>query len=194
MSKKYGTTRLVRPYTSKADNAVEFNKLRRNGNLDLSLSFVDSKTGVYLAYMQGHEYHEEELEVARAMVKHGINVVLTPEGSGHEMYATNIIQRKDGNVKYKYSEGKLSIYTYEQKTPKEIVDTKDITVANAIKHANSKRSDIAVLYDRYDLFNRNDIEQGMKYYQERNHGWQYKAKALIVVNSKGGVFEHHFDE
>lgn len=134
------------------------------------------------------------MEVARAAVAHGINVVLTPEGNGHEIYATNIIERKDGSRKYKYSEGKLSIYSYEQKTPKEIVDTKDITVTNAIKHANSKRAQVAVLYDRYDLFHREDIEHGMRYYQEKNPGWKHKAKALIVVNSKGGWFEHHFEE
>lgn len=194
MSKKWGNTRLVRPMTTREQNIADFDQRVASGELDMSISYVDKNTGAYVAYMKGHNYFEEEIEVAKAMAANGINVVLTPEGNGHEMYATNILPNKDDTKKYKYSEGTLSIYTYEQRTTTNITTDKNTTIMTTIKHANSKRSDIAVLYDKNNIFHRGDIEAGMKYYQSKVRGCKNKAKALIVVNSKGEVYEHQFDE
>lgn len=34
----------------------------------------------------------------------------------------------------------------------------------------------------------------MKLYQATDKGWKYKVKAVLVVNSKGEVYEHQFDD
>ena len=186
MAKATGSTRLVQPTTaSKAANLADFNAKMATGKYEAGLSSISASTGAYVAYMKGHEYHIEEMEAAKHLADNGFNVVLTPEGPGYEIYATNI-------QKGKFSEGTISQITYEQTTPKSIDKAAKITVKNAIVHANKKRSDIALIYDRHSLFHRNNIEDGMRKYQQDNPGWRHKAKVVLVVNSKGEVWEHQF--
>ena len=83
--------------------------------------------------------------------------------------------------------------TYEQSTPESIKTQAENTVANAIKHANTKKSQIALIYDRSNLFHREDIEDGMRTYQTKDKQWRKKVKAVLVVNAKGEVYEHLFD-
>jgi len=158
------------------------------GLYDKEKSYVSGK-GTYVAYMKGHTYHEEEVEAAKHLADKGFNVVLTPEGDGFEIYAT-----KHKNGKYSYSEGTVSQITFEQRTPRNIETTAENTIRSAIRHANSKHSQIALIYDKNSLFHRNDIESGMKLYQATDKGWKYKVKAVLVVNSKGEVYEHQFED
>lgn len=174
--------------TSLEKNRMDFYEKMSTGLYDMSRSFISS-SGAYVAYMKGHNYHEEEIEVAKALADTGLNVVLTPEGDGYEIYATNF----SGGT-YKYSEGTVSQFTFEQKTPDHIENTAKQTVRSAIKHANTKRSQIALIYDRYSLFSRDNIEEGMKYYQQHDNAWRKKVKAILVVNSKREVWEHQFDD
>lgn len=190
MGKPTGGTRYVKPSdASKAKNLTDFNNRMATGFYDTSKSFVSAVSGAYVAYMTGHNYFPEEIEAARYLADAGFNVVLTPEGNGYEIYATNV---KRGN--YKYSEGTVSQITFEQTTPKSITNTAETTIKNAIKHANTKRSNIALIYDKNSLFHREDIEKGMKAYQKSDKAWQKKVKAVLVVNSKGEVWEHQFDK
>ncbi len=129
------------------------------------------------------------MEAAKHLSNAGFNVVLTPEGAGFEVYATNIAKGH-----HKYSEGTVSQFTFEQRTPASIEKDAETTVRGAIKHANTKKSQIALIYDRYSLFHRNDIEKGMKLYQQSDKAWKKKVKAVLVVNSKGEVWEHQFDK
>ena len=190
MAKANGSTRLVQPTAaSRAANLADFNAKMATGKYEVGLSSISSATGAYVAYMTGHQYHIEEMEAAKHLADNGFNVELTPEGDGYEMYATNF----SGGT-HKYSEGTVSLLTFEQKTPDHIENTLKQTVRGAIKHANTKRSQIALIYDRYSLFHRKDIEDGMKWYQKKDKAWRKKVKAVIVVNSKGEVYEHRFEE
>lgn len=190
MAKASGSTRIVQPSTAgKASNLADFNSRMSTGLYDVSKSSISATSGAYVAYMTGHNYFPEETEAARFLANAGFNVVLTPEGDGYEIYATNV---KKG--KHKYSEGTVSQITFEQATPKSIVDTAETTIKGAIKHANKKRSNIALIYDKYSLFHREDIENGMKAYQKSDKAWQKKVKAVLVVNSKGEVWEHQFEK
>ena len=190
MAKAFGNTRIVQPSTAgKAANLADFNNRMASGLYDASKSSVSPVSGAYVAYMTGHNYFTEEMEAAQFLANAGFNVVLTPEGNGYEIYATNV---KKGN--YKYSEGTVSQITFEQATPKSMINTAETTIKNAIKHANTKHSNIALIYDRYSLFHREDIEKGMKEYQKSDKAWQKKVKAVLVVNSKGEVYEHQFEK
>lgn len=190
MAKANGHTRIVQPSTAnKAENYSDFSVRMATGLYDSDKSYVSDRSGAYMAYMKGHEYHEEEIEAARYLADSGFNVILTPEGDGFEVYATNV-----KNGKHKFSEGTVSLITYEQKTPDRVDTTVEVAVKNAIKHANTKRSQIALIYDKYSLFHRDDIENGMKLYQQKDKAWRNKVKAVLVVNSKGEVYEHQFDE
>ncbi|SEA80920.1 hypothetical protein SAMN04487851_114111 [Prevotella sp. tc2-28] len=188
MAKAFGSTRIVQPSAAgKAANLADFNARMATGQYDPSNSSISAVSGAYVAYMTGHEYHIEEMEAAKALSDAGFNVVLTPEGPGYEIYATNM-------QKGKFSEGTVSQITYEQTTPKSIKDEAKVTVKNAIVHANKKHSEIALIYDRHNLFHRKDIEDGMKHYQSITPKWEFKAKVVLVVNSKGEVYEHQFDK
>ena len=188
MAKANGSTRLVQPTAaSKAENLSDFNAKMATGKYEVSLSSISASTGAYVVYMMGHEYHKEEMEAAKYLADNGFNVVLTPEGPSYEIYATNI-------QKGKFSDGTVSQITYEQSTPKGIVIDAQTTVRGAIRHANLKHSEIALIYDRHSLFHREDIEKGMQYYQQSDKTWKKKAKVVLVVNSKGEVWEHQFDK
>ena len=189
MAKAFGSTRIVQPSTvAKAANFADFNARMSTGLYDASKSSISAVSGAYVAYMTGHEYHIEEMEAAKALSNAGFNVVLTPEGAGYEIYATAV---KGG--KHKYSEGTVSQYTFEQRTPQSIEKDAETTVRGAIRHANEKHSQIALIYDRHSLFHRDNIEDGMKLYQKSDKAWKKKVKAVIVVNSKGEVYEHQFE-
>lgn len=202
MAKASGNTRIVRPANkSKEENREYYLSQIASGNIDASLSYFSERTGAFMLFMNGHEHSashqdtEAELEVGRALADNDICVTLTPEGDGYEMYATHVKYNADGTTTYKYSEGTMSMFTYEQKTPTSIQDAAKASVRQAIVHANSKHSQIALIYDRYSLFHRQDIEEGMRYYQSKHHTWKEKgAKAVIVVNARKEVYEHHFDE
>ena len=202
MSKASGNTRLLTPKQRQIDKARnEYNQIVSSSLVDASLSYFSEQTGAHAIFMKGHNHTdkiadaEAELEVARAIADNGINVTLTPEGGKYTMYATNVKINKDGLKKYKFAEGLMATYTYEQKTPTEINSSAESSVRLAINHANDKHAQIALIYDKHSLFHTKDIENGMKLYQSRHKAWKTKGvKAVVVISSKKILYEHHFDE
>lgn len=96
--------------------------------------------------MKGHNYNAEEIEAAKALSNAGINVILTPEGVQYKVYATN-------KAKMKFSEGYANIYSFEQRTPKDISNVTG-SIKKALRHANEKHSDVCVIYDKHNLYHR----------------------------------------
>ena len=202
MSKASGSTRMLTPKQRQMDKARnEYNEIISRPSVDASLSYFSEQTGARAIFMIGHNHtstvadSEAELEVARAIANSGIDVILTPEGSGYEMYATAVKHKANGLEVHKYSEGKIASYTFEQKTPTEITSSAENSIRLAINHANDKHAQIALIYDKHNLFHRQDIEKGMQLYQSRHKVWKTKGvKAVVVVSSSKKVYEHHFDE
>lgn len=202
MSKASGSTKLLTPKQRQIDKARnEYNQIVSSSLVDASLSYFSEQTGAHAIFMKGHNHTdkiadaEAELEVARAITDNGINITLTPEGDKYTMYATNIKINKDGTKKYKFSEGIMATYTFEQKTPTEITTSAANSVRLAINHANDKHAQIALIYDKHSLFHKEDIEAGMKLYQSKHKVWKTKGvKAVVVINSKKKLYEHQFDE
>lgn len=177
----------------KPSNREEFNTMMKTGKYVENESFIDNETGAYVAVMKGHNIDDNERFVAKSFARYGVNVVLTPEGDMYASYATNIKRGKHGQVIYKFSEGKIDIYTYEQKTAtKEEVSDKKANIIQAIRHANTKKAQVAVLYDKDNLFKDEDIMNGIGEYKEHNRNWAVKAIALIVVDKNGNVLEYKF--
>ncbi len=202
MSKASGSTKLLTPKQRQIDKARnEYNQIVSSSLVDASLSYFSEQTGAHAIFMKGHNHTdkiadaEAELEVARAIADNGINITLTPEGDKYTMYATNVKINKDGTKKYKFSEGIMATYTFEQKTPTEITTSAANSVRLAINHANDKHAQIALIYDKHSLFHKEDIEAGMKLYQSKHKVWKTKGvKAVVVINSKKKLYEHQFDE
>ena len=202
MSKASGSTKLLTPKQRQIDKARnEYNQIVSSSLVDAFLSYFSEQTGAHAIFMKGHNHTdkiadaEAELEVARAIADNGINITLTPEGDKYTMYATNVKINKDGTKKYKFSEGIMATYTFEQKTPTEITTSAAKSVRLAINHANDKHAQIALIYDKHSLFHKEDIEAGMKLYQSKHKVWKTKGvKAVVVINSKKKLYEHQFDE
>lgn len=195
MSKPQGSTRMFKPTTAtKAQSRKEFNAQLTKETTDAVNSYFSEKSGGYLIAMKGHNLSQEESEAGKYLADFGLQVHLTPEGAGYEIYATHSYV-KDGKTHYKFPEGKINMSTFEQKTPDKVESSVASSVRQGIIHANTKHADIAVIYDKHQLYHTDDIERGMKLYQEKNKKWETKGvKAVIVVSHDGGVFEHHFDK
>ena len=202
MSKPTGSTRKITPQSKHIASArKKFEEMIRKNGVDAEKSYFSEKTGAYAIFMKGHNHTDKvadadaELEVMRAIADNGIDVTLTPEGDKYKMYATNVKINKDGTKIHKYSEGIMATYTFEQKTPTEITTSAANSVRLAINHANDKHAQIALIYDKHNLFHRQDIEKGMQLYQSRHKVWKIKGvKAVVVINNKKKLYEHQFDE
>lgn len=186
MAKTSGGVRIVGTYTkTEAENRAEyFAKLQTQMYVN-EHSSISAKSGAYVLFMKGHNYNAEEIEAAKALSNAGINVILTPEGAQYKVYATN-------KAKMKFSEGYVNFYSFEQKTPKDISSITR-SIKRALHHTNEKHSDISVIYDKHNLYHRNDIENGMKEYQKHTSKWE-RIKAVLVVDSKLNVYEHYFEK
>ncbi len=187
MAKSSGGVRIVGTYTNtEAGNRAEFYARLNTKMYEEGYSSISEKTGAYVLYMKGHNYHRDEVEAAKALADDGINVILTPEGAEYNVYATTYRKNQP-----KFSEGYVNFYSYEQRTP-----TSDSTISSikkALRHTNDKHADVCVIYDKYGSFKREDIEYGMKSYQQHSSQWKH-IKAVLVINSKRKVYEHYFDK
>ncbi|MCF0219307.1 MAG: hypothetical protein HUK14_05950 [Muribaculaceae bacterium] len=164
-------------------NAAEFREQLATGKYELDKSFL-SPSGAYVLYETGHNHHEAELEAAMALADAGINVTMTREDKAE---FAHFIDANTGSPKF--VEGKLATeqLTYEQRSPVKSNPKGGIyTVHSALQHAESKRADIALIYDRNGSLHRSDIGKGISHYNKLRTN---RFKAIFVVDSKGGVHE-----
>lgn len=62
---------------------------------------------------------------------------------------------------------------------------------HAIKHAQNKGAEIALVYDRFGEMHREDVENGMRKYKDFNPN--PPIKAVLVMDKNKNLYEHHFD-
>lgn len=129
------------------------------------------KGGGWLAIEKSTARHKpEELEAARILADKGYKVTLKDEATGLHGVKT--------------PDGYLFNASFEQRTP-QVSGTKSFS--NSLEHAKAKRADIAVVYDRNRVYNRSEVENGIKRYEQYN---TYRFKNIIVVSSRGNVHRH----
>lgn len=186
MAKASGNTRIVKPYSgSLKQNLSEYNRLLQGGLYNADMSLSPSETSGYMLYSKDRDYDENEIYVAKLLSQNGFNIKLTSEKD--VMFATRV----DKNGKTFFSDGTVSLYTYEQRTPTLIENTAATSVKQAIMHANTKHSEVALIYDKSGLFHRKDIENGISKYKKEHHVWKKAgAKTIIVISQKGKIYEH----
>lgn len=187
MSKGSGGTKPVKPsQNTSAENKSLFARRMRMGVYDSDYSFVSDKSGAFVLFMKGHIYHEDEMECARHLADNGISVELRPEGI--EVWST----ARGANNEPKYAEGVLSsFYLFDQRTIGENTTNIVSNIKRGIEHAKEKNARIAVIYDKYGKAHRNDIEDGMKKFEQfsSNVG---KIDGVIVVDKNGNVYQHYY--
>ncbi|MCM1337719.1 MAG: hypothetical protein NC187_08195 [Candidatus Amulumruptor caecigallinarius] len=183
-SKSYGGFSVISTVKdgSYAQHAAEFRAALATGKYDVEHSYM-SDSGAYVLFEKGHNFQAEEVEAAKVMADSGIIVKLTPEND------ISFASAKDPKGNPKYTDGKLSVHTYEQRTPNKINERgADHTVNSALRHAASKNADVAVIYDKSGLLHRGDIQRGIQRY-ESYHQNKHRFKAVVVVSQQGKVYE-----
>lgn len=168
MAKTTGGVRTFKQGTSTYSiRQVEVENMMASG---IYSSVEMTEGGGYLAIEKSPMKHtSEEIEAGKILASKGYKVILKDEANSDNR---NTI------------DGYVFSTSYEQRTP-----TKDNTntIKNALKHARSKRAEIAVLYSKYHLFSRESVEEGIKLWEEKS---TYRFKKIIVVADNGNVHIH----
>lgn len=125
-----------------------------------------------------------EYNAATFMAMKGMQITMTPER--YNDYALVV-----ANGKPKFGDGRISITSYEQRSPKAISEaTARKTIENAINHARKKGAEIAVIFDYSRSFKIRDIKHGAEHYERSHADTKYKSvKTIIVVSGSGNVHE-----
>lgn len=185
MTKQSGSTRLIKTLPVSSDTLYAlYREYLNSGDYDKSRSFIDTEVGSFLLNAKERMPDTNEDKAANFLQKAGINVILTPEGA--RIFATAL--KPDGTPKF--SDGKVNFYTFEQKTIELSAENIVNNFKKGIDHAVSKGAEIAVIFDRYGLGHREQVEEAMAKYRLPKYGKM--PKAVIVIDREGGVFEHHF--
>lgn len=192
MGKPTGANRLLQPYKgTPQSNASLFNTAIGLSQFDRQLSFIVPETGAFVLYGAGHNYHAEEIEIARGFAQNGINVILTSEQN--MMLARQwVYNQKQKTLTPRFAEGTANGIIYEQKTTNFNTTNFIGNVINAINHANAAKADIAVIYDRYGVLHSHQIEAGMDKFQETHS--HPKIKAVVVFDKNLNMYEHHWNK
>lgn len=165
MAKDYGGDRMVEQHTQPyADVKKKVEEMKASGKY--SEVEMTSNGGIYAVEKGKARHKPEEKEAAKHMAKAGYQVTLKDE--------TGVAKTPDG---YVYS------FSFEQRTP-----TKGgVSFKYALKHAASKQADVAVVYDKHQVYHRLDVENGIKQFELHSN---YRFKRIIVVSKSGNVYEH----
>lgn len=187
MPKASGNTRTIRPTSGpRTQNYLVFKYETAMSDIDASKSYFSKKSGGYVLTMTGSTHSDDEIAVAKAMANDGLLVVLTPEGG--VKFRSGKSKKKEED--YVYADGLVNGYTYEQQTKNPQLGTKqNLTNAidSALQHARNKNAQIPLIYDKNGKFHRDDIENGLKQFEENA---SYRFKAVLVVDKNGNVWEH----
>mgnify|MGYP006872981757 CR=1 FL=1 len=147
-------------------------------------SYIDREHNAFYIEDERRSPDENETLATNYLVQAGISIKMTPEGI--VSFAT--ARKPDGTPKY--SDGNAALYTFEQKTIDVSATNMVANYKNGIKHAVEKNAEIAVIFDRYGLGHREQVETAMREYNPPL--WGKLPKAVIVISKEGGVYEHHF--
>lgn len=119
---------------------------RRRNKRKYKAAYFDNLSGGFYVMQKGHEYRKDEIEVAKALALHGLQVRLQPEGDGSGGVSLKINSKTGENT---YPEGKIGQIFYEQYTTLKFTSSDGSKVIlRGLKHANDKGASIAVIYDK----------------------------------------------
>ena len=134
---------------------------------------MSEKGGGYVAIEKSKFPHKpEEIEAAHFLADKGYKVILKDEG---------------GDMKT--PDGYIFSFTFEQRTPESAKGEKGFN--KALEHAKVKRADVALVYDKYDLYTKDDAKSGVLRYERHN---SHRFKRIIVVSARGNVHVHKHNE
>ncbi|MBQ9255152.1 MAG: hypothetical protein IJ180_10330 [Bacteroidales bacterium] len=166
MAKVSGGTRVLkqgsREYNKRKEEVYQMQKSGKYSSVKMT------DRGGYVAIEKSRAKHKaEEIEAAEILANKGYKVILKDEV---------------GDVRT--PDGYLFKVSFEQRTPR---GEGFKNVNNSLEHAKIKNAEITVIYDKYNKYNRKNIDDGIKYYESLN---KYRFKEIIVVTKGGRVHKH----
>lgn len=166
MAKTSGGVRTYRQGSSTyLKRQAEVEAMRASGKYS---SIEMSKGGGYVAIEKSTARHmPEELEAARILADKGYKVTLKDEG---------------GQVRT--PDGYLFSASFEQRTP---MGTSVHNSKNSLEHARNKGADMALIYDKYHVYHRSTVENGLRQYEAHN---DYRFKRIIVIANDRKIHRH----
>jgi hypothetical protein len=175
MAKTSGGTRNV-PTGSKA-HQKRIDEVKRMKESGLYSSVKMYNTGWVAVEKSGSKHSRVEVEASIHLARKGYKVTLTDEGG-----------------QLKSPDGKIFNFVYEQRTPNKSLGAKG--VQKAIEHARKKVTanqniDVALIYDKYRRFKREDVEEGIALYEKHN---KHRFKRIIIVSSDGNIHIHKHND
>lgn len=186
MGKQSGYTRSITPESKYASQS--YAHFRQDyAKRDVVNSWYDPSGGYWIE-QAGHKHHDEEIEAANYLASDGYRVIMQPEDS------RGVSLRVSTKNDPLYPEGKVSRAWYEQYTPNSKKANQSDDVVQALTHAHRKGASVAVLYDKYGLLHRDDIDRGIRRYKGMKFRTQRSRLALITINNKGEIHEWFTDD
>ena len=152
-----------RAYTNRQS---EYSNLMMSGKYSDGY-FSEKGGGYYVVEQSKYKHKPEEIEAAKHLADAGYKVTLMNE---------------QGTVKT--PDGKVFTATYEQRTPTG-------SIKYALDHAKEKNADVAVIYDKYNSYHRQDIYDGINKFEQHS---SYRFDRILVIESKGNVHIHKHGE
>ena len=153
-----------REYASRQKEVGEMRASGKYSSVEMS-----RKGGGYVAIEKSKFPHKpEEIEAAHHLANKGYKVILKDEG---------------GDMKT--PDGYIFSFSFEQRTPTSAKGEKGFN--KALEHAKIKRSEVALVYDKYGLYTKEDAKAGVLRYESHN---SYRFKRIIVVSARGNVHVH----
>lgn len=164
MGKTSGGNRILktgsREYRRRGKEVEEMLASGKYSSVSLSV-----KGGGYVAIEKSPAKHKpEEIEAATILANRGYKVILKNEAG-----------------QTRTPDGELFSISFEQRTPT------SAPVYKALEHARTKNVQIALIYDKHHIYQRADIDRGIKEYESLNG---YRFKQIIVVAHDGKVHKH----
>ena len=152
---------------------LEVQRMKDSG-LYSSVEFSE-KGGGYVAIEKSSMKHTaEELEAAGFLADNGYKVILLNEAGS--------ITTPDGYV---------FTYSHEQITPE---GSTSENILQSLRHAKSKKADVALLYMKHNRHTRKTVEDGIKEFERVNQKSGYRFKQILIVTPDGRIHKHKHNQ
>ena len=129
--------------------------------------FAVGKGGYYVVEKSPSKHKTEEVEAAKYLADVGYKVTLLNEANG--------------GLHIKMPDGKIFTATYEQRTPE------SSPVISSLRHAAEKGAQVALIYDKNQIYHRRDIDAGIEEFEKYR---SYRFEKIIVVENNGKIHIH----
>lgn len=147
-------------------------------------AYFDNHSGGFYVTQKGHIYHREELEAAKVLALHGLQIVMQPEGDGSGGVTLRVSSKTNANL---YPEGRIGSVWYEQFTTNKLSQNPINAAKNALSHAHKKGAEIAVIYDKQRVLHGVHIQQAVSHYKAQRSNHAKSVNQVLIITKPSSL-------